>query len=181
MRRNQAAAIQGTVFVAVITSQSVGHWFFFDPFVMISIQPVRAQDAEWLVSHKSCISSLLPHWRVCNCIRPIVSPKCHISSVCVWESQSVCDGRGGPFHDNERRLGGSYQLGSAFWLRAATTPSQHAFNNRRPVTSRKWDEVWADTAKSRKMWGERAAGKLMKGGGSEGVGGWWGEWERKQI
>lgn len=41
VRENQAAALQACVFAAVITSQSVGHQLFFDPFVMISMQPVR--------------------------------------------------------------------------------------------------------------------------------------------
>lgn len=68
----------------------------------------------------------------------IVSPKCHILCVC-GSCNSVfvmSDGGGSLLHNNERRLGGSYQFGSALWLRAVTTPSQHAFNNRRPVTSR---------------------------------------------
>lgn len=41
-RGNRAAALQAPVIAIVITSQCVGRQLFFDPYVMISIQPVRA-------------------------------------------------------------------------------------------------------------------------------------------
>lgn len=76
VRVKQAAALQARVFVAVITSQSVGHQLFF---VMISIQPVRAQDTEWLLSHKQI---------QCHCLSQN-SPQRAVSAACYHAGMRV--------------------------------------------------------------------------------------------
>lgn len=95
-----AAALQAPVIAIVITSQCVEHQLFFDPFVMISIQPVRTpliQNGFCRISRYgvtvsftkpspgSCVSNLLPHVEMCVTVRGplIVSRKRHIC---------VCDG-----------------------------------------------------------------------------------------
>lgn len=73
-------AVVAPVTAILITSQCVEHQLFFDPFVMISIQPVRTLQIQngfcrisrycvtvSLTKHpaESCISNLLPHVRIC--------------------------------------------------------------------------------------------------------------------
>lgn len=76
VRENQAAALQAPVNPILITSQCVEHQLFFDPFVMISIQPVRTvpiQNGFCRIS-RYCVSGELyqqlvtTHVHVCNSI-----------------------------------------------------------------------------------------------------------------
>lgn len=76
VRVNQAAALQAPIFAAVITSQSVGHGLFF---VMISIQAVRAQNTEWLLSHKQI---------QCHCLSQN-SPQRAVSAACYHAGMRV--------------------------------------------------------------------------------------------
>lgn len=98
VRENQAAALQAPVNPILITSQCVEHQLFFDPFVMISIQPVRTVPIQngfcrisrycvtvCLTKHslESCISNSLPH--VCMCA--IRSAR---AAHCFWKVPYFC-------------------------------------------------------------------------------------------
>lgn len=65
VRDNKAAAAPVTAIL--ITSKCVEHQLFFDPFVMISIQPVRTlQIQKWLLSHKQILCHCLSHETFCR-------------------------------------------------------------------------------------------------------------------
>lgn len=170
VRDNKAAAAPVTAIL--ITSKCVEHQLFFDPFVMISIQPVRTLQIQnsfcrisrycvtvSLTKHsaESCISNLLPHVRICLTVSTWAAycfSKVPYLCVCVSDGWRRCVRWSFPYS----WVAAGWFLSAPFSFVAlcchhntvAIWPaalSQCAFNIRRPMTSRGWGELWTQLGK----------------------------------
>lgn len=195
VRENQVAALQAPVIPILITSQCVERQLFFDPFVMISIQPVRTVPIQngfcrisrycvtaCLTKHspESCISNSLPHLCMCA-IWSTWAAHCFCKVppfVCVTLVRVCVTGEGGVLRQSiPYSWAAAGRLLSARFSSVApcchhnTTAvwpaalSQSAFNTTRPMTVRRWAEHRDGGWERRKIRGEKSAGKGMKGGG----------------